>query len=127
MKNEECIECWGSGWETQFVTPCKACKGTGKALNSYRNQGEAGTENSTSVIEMKVHWSELSVQQQRHVIAAHHKAFNDAGVKGSLETMERIFNLGNPFIVWGDGENPSCRIAEESQSVMKVIIREYFK
>lgn len=25
-----CGECWGSGWEQQFVQPCKKCNGTGK-------------------------------------------------------------------------------------------------
>jgi len=27
----ECLECWGSGWEIQFLTPCKKCNGTGKS------------------------------------------------------------------------------------------------
>ena len=25
-----CGDCWGSGWETQFVQPCRKCNGTGK-------------------------------------------------------------------------------------------------
>lgn len=24
-----CSACWGSGWETQFITPCPECNGTG--------------------------------------------------------------------------------------------------
>lgn len=31
-----CLDCWGSGWETQFITPCKTCKGTGK-INPPQN------------------------------------------------------------------------------------------
>lgn len=27
---KDCPVCWGSSWETQFITPCKECKGTGK-------------------------------------------------------------------------------------------------
>lgn len=26
---KECPDCWGSGWETQFVKPCGKCNGTG--------------------------------------------------------------------------------------------------
>lgn len=26
----ECLSCWGSGWETQFVKPCPICNGTGR-------------------------------------------------------------------------------------------------
>lgn len=25
-----CPDCWGSGWKTQFVEPCKKCKGSGQ-------------------------------------------------------------------------------------------------
>ena len=28
-----CGACWGSGWETQFITPCRTCNGTGKIAN----------------------------------------------------------------------------------------------
>lgn len=24
-----CGDCWGSGWEIQFVKPCEKCNGTG--------------------------------------------------------------------------------------------------
>lgn len=27
----DCPDCWGSGWETQFVKSCVKCNGTGKA------------------------------------------------------------------------------------------------
>lgn len=30
MSDGTCNSCWGSGWETQFVTPCRDCHGTGK-------------------------------------------------------------------------------------------------
>ena len=30
MKDKICGDCWGSGWETQFITPCKKCNGTGE-------------------------------------------------------------------------------------------------
>jgi len=26
-----CDQCWGSGWLRQFIEPCPACKGTGRA------------------------------------------------------------------------------------------------
>lgn len=30
MKEDNtCNDCWGSGWETQFITPCRSCNGTG--------------------------------------------------------------------------------------------------
>jgi DnaJ-class molecular chaperone len=29
-KDDTCGDCWGSGWEIQFVKPCSKCKGTGK-------------------------------------------------------------------------------------------------
>jgi hypothetical protein len=25
-----CGDCWGSGWETQLIQPCRKCNGTGK-------------------------------------------------------------------------------------------------
>lgn len=29
-KNNTCGNCWGSGWETQFIKPCENCNGTGQ-------------------------------------------------------------------------------------------------
>ena len=34
-----CNFCWGSGWETQFVTPCRECRGTGKVAPVERGAG----------------------------------------------------------------------------------------
>jgi RecJ-like exonuclease len=40
-----CSACWGSGWETQFVTPCRECNGTGhvpkKAVFGNECEGES--------------------------------------------------------------------------------------
>lgn len=30
VEHNLCNSCWGSGWETQFITPCRDCNGTGK-------------------------------------------------------------------------------------------------
>lgn len=33
-KEKDCPDCWGSGWATQFITPCVRCNGTGKVSAS---------------------------------------------------------------------------------------------
>jgi DnaJ-class molecular chaperone len=38
-----CSACWGSGWETQFVTPCRECNGTGHNLPRDTSQKESDT------------------------------------------------------------------------------------
>ena len=31
-----CGTCWGTGWETQFIKPCKTCKGEGDDLPNFK-------------------------------------------------------------------------------------------
>lgn len=40
---QTCNECWGSGWEIQFVQPCKKCNGTGSSIlnNTKQNTMES--------------------------------------------------------------------------------------
>lgn len=85
------------------------------------------TDEYVGPTETKYHWSELPLDKQNLVVRVHLQAWRKAGIITTFSHFRRLFNLGNPFIVWGEHEDRSayCRIAEESIDVMKVITREY--
>lgn len=67
-------------------------------------------------------WEQLSERQQKMVAQAHAESFKTP----KLETMLRVFNLGNPIIVIGKKDGSTyCRIHPESVDVMVLLTNSY--
>lgn len=72
--------------------------------------------------EFKVHWQNATEIQQGCVIMA----FCAACKPDDSALIERLFDLGNPFVIFGD-KLSYCRISKESLQVMRIIFSNYLK
>ena len=79
-------------------------------------------------------WSDMPVHLQAYVLGVFHANIRLMKGTATLDTLARIFNLGNPEIVIGknqpDGggecQLPYCRIeGERSINVMKILFTNY--
>lgn len=70
--------------------------------------------------ETKINWQALEEHQEGFVILAHAAALKT----NDYLTLTRIFNLGNPEIIFGDDY---CRVAKESVDLMNMLTLQYLK
>jgi hypothetical protein len=81
---------------------------------------------TTTVPEYTKKFKELTPGERECCLAAHAEPFGLSWrSRQHMDTLKRLFKLGNPNITFAS-DGSYCRIADpESVNVMKVIIREY--
>jgi hypothetical protein len=72
--------------------------------------------------EHSLNWQDADESHEACVIMSHAAAFKTK----DFDTLKRIFNLGNPDIIFGD-KLSYCRVAKQSVQLMTILTKQYLK